>query len=130
MTHFGPPPFGRRSFMSGALTGLGGTALMSLLARRAAADGGGSAQSQPPGPHFAPKAKRAIWLFMGGGPSQLDLFDYKPGLKQRFDKDLPDSVRKGRRLTGMTSNQDRFPVAPSHFAFERAGESGAWVSDL
>jgi hypothetical protein len=82
------------------------------------------------GPDFAPKAKRAIWLFMGGGPSQLDLFDYKPGLIERFDQDLPASVRGTQRLTGMTSQQARFPVAPSRFAFEQVGAAGVWLSEL
>jgi hypothetical protein len=81
-------------------------------------------------PNFAPKAKRAIYLFMSGGPSQVDLWDYKPNLAAQFDKDLPDSVRGSQQLTGMTTGQARFPVAPSHWAFKRYGQSGTWVSDL
>lgn len=83
-------------------------------------------------PHFAPQAKRIISLHMEGAPSQLDLFDYKPGLRQRFDQDLPDSIRQGQRLTGMTSGQARFPVAPSLFRFTRYAnrQDGAWVSEL
>ncbi len=81
-------------------------------------------------PHFAPKAKRAIYLFMNGGPSQLDLFDYKPKMDAMFDKDLPDSIRKGQRLTTMTSGQARFPVAPSRYKFARHGQSGMWLSEL
>ncbi len=81
-------------------------------------------------PHFAPKAKRAIYLFMNGGPSQMDLFDYKPAMGAMFDKDLPDSIRMGQRLTTMTSGQSRFPIAPSKFKFARHGQSGAWVSEL
>jgi hypothetical protein len=70
-----------------------------------------------PAAHFAPKAKRVIWLTQAGAPSQLDLFDYKPGLASHFDKDLPNSVRGEQRLTGMTAGQKRFPIAPSVFKF-------------
>jgi hypothetical protein len=80
--------------------------------------------------HFAPKAKRVIYLFQSGAPSQMDLFDYKPTLQKLAGKDLPDSVRQGQRLTGMTATQDRFPLAPSIFQFKQHGNSGAWVSDL
>ncbi len=82
--------------------------------------------------HHAPKAKRVIYMHMEGAPSQLDLFDYKPGLRERFNEDLPDSVRDGQRLTGMTSGQARFPVAPSIFRFTRYRNSqdGAWISEL
>jgi hypothetical protein len=80
--------------------------------------------------HFAPKAKRVLYMFQSGAPSQLDLFDYKPELNDLFDKDLPDSIRRGQRLTGMTSGQKRFPIAPSKYKFERRGKSGAWVSEL
>jgi Protein of unknown function (DUF1501) len=80
--------------------------------------------------HFAPKARRIIWLTQAGAPSQIDLFDYKPGLAEFFDKDLPDSVRDGQRLTGMTSGQKRFPIAPSVFQFKQHGQSGLWLSDL
>ncbi|MFP4844697.1 DUF1501 domain-containing protein [Winogradskyella sp. PE311] len=81
-------------------------------------------------PHFAPKAKRVIYLFQSGGPSQLELFDYKPLLTKMRGQDLPDSVRKGQRLTGMTSGQERFPLVGSQFKFKQYGESRAWVSDL
>ena len=81
-------------------------------------------------PHFAPKAKRAIYLFMSGGPSQIDLLDYKPNLAALYDKDIPDSVRGAQQLTGMTAGQARFPIAPSHWAFKRYGQTGTWVSDL
>ena len=81
-------------------------------------------------PHFAPKAKRIIWLTQAGAPSQLDLFDYKPGLVEQFDKDLPESVRNGQRLTGMTAGQKRFPIAPSVFKFQQHGQSGMWLSEL
>ena len=82
------------------------------------------------GPHFPPKAKRVIYLHMVGGPSQMDLFDYKPVMNEWFDKELPDTVRMGQRITGMTSGQKRFPVAPSKFKFEKHGKSGMWVSEL
>jgi hypothetical protein len=81
-------------------------------------------------PHFAPKAKRAIYLFMAGAPSQMDLFDYKPKLADWYDKDLPESVRQGQRLTTMTSEQARFPIAPSKFRFQQVGQHGAWISEL
>ena len=81
-------------------------------------------------PHHPPRAKRFIYLFMGGAPSQLDLFDYKPKLEELFDKDLPDSVRRGQRITTMTSGQKRFPLAPSMFSFAQHGECGAWISEL
>jgi hypothetical protein len=81
-------------------------------------------------PHFAPKAKRVIYLFQSGAPSQLDLFDYKPQMTKFFDVDLPDSIRMGQRLTGMTSGQARFPIAPTIFKFKQHGNSGAWVSEL
>ena len=83
-----------------------------------------------PRPTSPPKAKRVIYLFMSGGPSQLDLFDYKPLLNQMNGKDLPDSVRMGQRLTGMSSNQATLPLAGSLFKFARHGKSGAWVSEL
>jgi len=81
-------------------------------------------------PHFAPKARRLIYLFMNGAPSQIDLWDYKPGLKDLFDADLPDSIRQGQRLTTMTSGQKRFPVAPSIYKFARHGQCGTLVSEL
>jgi hypothetical protein len=81
-------------------------------------------------PHFAPKAKRLIYLFMNGGPSQMDLLDYKPGLDKIYDTDLPDSIRQGQRLTTMTSGQARFPIAPSKYAFKQYGQSGTWFSEL
>ena len=81
-------------------------------------------------PHFAPKAKRLIYLHMNGAPSQLDLFDHKPQLQEYFDKDLPDSIRNNQRITGMTSGQARFPVAPSKFAFKACCKSGIMMSEL
>ncbi len=121
----------RRHFFAQGAVGLGGAALATLLADRgasASAEGrrGGLAEL----PNFAPKAKRAIYLFMNGGPSQMDLFDYKPKMNDLYDKDLPESIRNGQRLTTMTSGQTRFPIAPSRYKFARHGESGAWVSEL
>jgi Protein of unknown function (DUF1501) len=81
-------------------------------------------------PHFAPKAKRLIYLFMNGGPSQIDLLDYKPALPKMFDTDLPNSIRMGQRLTTMTSGQARFPIAPSMYKFKQYGKSGMWFSEL
>jgi len=130
----------RRFFASGAKTlagALGTTALAQLLAPKGWAMGGAPASgSRRDGsvalPHFAPKAKRVIYLHMEGAPSQLDLFDWKPGLAERFDQDLPDSIRQGQRLTGMTSGQARFPVAPTMFKFTRYPNhaDGAWISEL
>ncbi|MBL8840819.1 MAG: DUF1501 domain-containing protein [Planctomycetes bacterium] len=123
----------RRFFARGAQTlggALGATALAQLLGGRAAA--ATARDGQRGVPHFAAKAKRVIYLHMEGAPSQLDLFDYKPGLVDRFDQELPDSIRMGQRLTGMTSGQARFPVAPSMFQFTRYPNrmDGAWISEL
>ncbi|MDB6123079.1 MAG: hypothetical protein JWQ71_2072 [Pedosphaera sp.] len=81
-------------------------------------------------PHFAPKAKQIIYLHMVGGPPQMDLYDYKPVMTEYYDKDLPESVRMGQRLTTMTSGQTRFPIAPSKYKFTRHGKSGMWISEL
>ena len=90
------------------------------------AKGGNSAQAAEMQaallPHFAPKAKRAIYLFMAGAPSQFETWDYKPKLAERYDQDLPESVRGGQVLTGMTASQTRFPIAPSIFPFTRGAE--------
>ncbi len=116
----------RQFFRKGAL-GLGGAALTTLLAEdRAYAQNHGLAGL----PHFAPKIKRAIYLFMNGGPSQMDLWDYKPVVRDWYDYDLPESIRRGQRLTTMTSGQARFPLAPSKFNFQRCGQSGRLVSEL
>lgn len=119
----------RRHFFGKCAAGIGAAALSSLvnpdLFAAQATD-----PMAPRAPHFAPKAKRVIYLFQSGAPSQLDLFDYKPQMASLFDTDLPDSIRMGQRLTGMTSGQSRFPVAPTIFDFKQHGESGAWVSEL
>jgi uncharacterized protein (DUF1501 family) len=117
----------RRHFFARGALGLGAAALASLLPERAA----GQVADAPPGlPHFAPRAKRAIYLFMNGGPSQMDMWDYKPKMGGWFDKDLPNSVRMGQRLTTMTSGQARFPIAPSKYRFRQHGKCGTWVSEL
>lgn len=113
----------RRYFFSRAATGLGAAALGSLLGQET----GGTL---PGIPHHAVRAKRVIYLFQHGAPSQLDLFDYKPGLAGQRGKDLPDSVRRGQRLTGMTAFQTTFPTAPSVFQFKQHGQSGMWLSEL
>ncbi len=121
--------FGR---VSSTITGGLGLAALSQLMTAAPALGAPSVANAPLAPHFAPKAKRVIYLHMEGAPSQLDLFDHKPGLRHRFNQDLPDSIRQGQRLTGMTSGQARFPVAPSIFRFSRYPnrEDGIWMSEL
>lgn len=121
----------RRAFLGRAAGGLGAVALATLLdsPRGAAADA--SAASGLPGlPHFQPRAKRVIYLFQSGAPSQLDLFDYKPRLAELQGSELPDSIRRGQRLTGMTATQASFPVAASKFKFARHGHTGAWLSEL
>ena len=127
----------RRFFGSMASTmtgGLGVTALGSLLGGSASAAEQEVMRSLglPGVPHFAPKAKRVIYMHMEGAPSQLDLFDYKPNLGDRFDEDLPDTVRMGQRITTMTSGQERFPVAPSIFKFNRYDnqQNGVMISEL
>jgi len=117
----------RRSLLRGTTSAVGAAALGSLMGPRALAGTGGGILG---GPHFAPKAKRVICLFMSGAPCQMDMWDYKPQLRERFDEDLPDSIRKGQRFTTMTSGQARFPVAPSKFEFSQHGQSGTWVSEL
>ena len=114
----------RRHFFGLNSTGVGLAALSAL-------DLQATGQPGLPGiPHFAPKAKRVIYLLQSGGPSQLDLFDHKPRLMEFQGKDLPESVRNGQRLTGMSASQSTFPVVPSKFSFEQRGQSGAWVSEL
>jgi hypothetical protein len=122
----------RRHFFGRCATGLGAAALGSVLNSDLHASS--SSSESPSGQleqfHHRPTAKRIIWLFMADGPSQLDLYDYKPKLQEFFDKDLPDSVRKGQRITTMTSGQAKFPVAPSVFKFQQYGRHGAWFSEL
>ena len=116
----------RRHFLSRLSMGVGAMALGSL----ASAGRSVFPSSIDQLPHFAPRARRVIYLFQSGGPSQLDLFDYKPLLEKRNGEELPDSVRKGQRLTGMSGNQSSLPLAGAQFKWKRHGESGAWVSEL
>ena len=118
----------RRQFFARGRNALGTAAVASLMGGAKVL--GGDAPLPAGVTHFAPKAKRVIYLHMVGGPSQLDLYDYKPKMADWFDKDLPDSVRNGQRLTGMTSGQKRFPVAPTMYKFAQHGQSGMWVSEL
>ncbi len=124
----------RRQFFGKTRGGIGAAALSTLLGSKAAEAAlapspelGGMMGS----PHFAPKAKRVIYMFQSGGPSQLDLFDYKPKLYDLHGQELPSEVRGGQRITGMTSGQDSFPMVSSRmFEFKQHGQSGAWVSEL
>lgn len=118
----------RRRFFARGANVLGGAALAWLMRGQASASSDGL--SGAPMNHFAPKAKRVIYLHMVGGPSQMDLFDYKPLMREYYDKDLPESVRNGQRLTTMTSGQSRFPIAPSKYSFRRHGQCGMWVSEI
>ena len=125
-----PTPHSRRSLLLGSL------GLASLLqtdtfaAPRSAENGSRRTGGLGSLPHFPPKVKRVIYLFQSGGPAQMDLFDYKPGLKKRFGEDVPESVYPDDRKTTMSSAQASFPVAPSIFKFNRHGESGSWISEL
>ena len=130
----------RRRFFARSAQGLSAALATTALAETLPASSAASTGARPRahgddagrGPHFAPRAKRVIYLHMEGGPSQLDLFDHKPHLVDWYDRDLPESVRNGQRLTGMTSGQTRFPIAPSMFRFTRHdnGGDGAWISEL
>ena len=123
----------RRQFFQGAGLKAGGIALASMLGRQASGDVSKPVNMYPAlsgFPHFAPKAKRLVYLHMNGAPSQIDLFDHKPRLHDYFDQELPDSIRNGQRITTMTSGQKRFPVAPSKFKFDRCGKSGIEMSEL
>ncbi|MEO6290843.1 MAG: DUF1501 domain-containing protein, partial [Ginsengibacter sp.] len=127
----------RRNFLVKTSMGIGALALGSLLgidklfggsnaSKTAIAEG----ETVVAFPNFLPKAKRIVYLFQSGGPSQLDLFDYKPGLESQFGKDLPSEIRKGQRLTGMSADQASLPVTPSLFNFQQYGQSRQWVSEL
>jgi hypothetical protein len=123
----------RRHFFGLSSTGIGVAALASLLQNdlHAAPIGDADQHGGLPGlPHFAPKAKRVIYLFQSGAPSQMELFDHKPHLDKLRATELPDSIRQGQRLTGMTATQTAFPIAPTLFKFAQHGQSAAWVSEL
>ena len=117
----------RRAFFASGRNLLGGAALASLLGGPLAG-GATAADGKELGPHFPPKAKRVIYLHMVGGPAQMDLLDYKPKMADWYDKELPESIRNGQRLTTMTSGQARFPVAPSRYKFSQAGQCGMWMN--
>src|SRR6476619_3745010 len=133
----------RRQFFGNAGLRLGGAALAMLLAKGGKAfandptvptttgPGPGAGMLHPPlpgFPHFRPRAKSIIYLHMNGGPSQIDLWDYKPKLAEFFDKDLPASIQNGQRLSTMTSGQTRFPCAPAKWKFEQRGQCGRWIN--
>jgi len=119
----------RRQFFVRGARGLGVAALATLMESELHGAENVAAGGLPGLPHFPPTAKRAVFLHMLGGPPHIDLFDYKPGLKDWANRDLPESVRAGQRLTSMTANLSRFPVVPSKFAFAQHGNSGTWMSE-
>ncbi|MBL7877974.1 MAG: DUF1501 domain-containing protein, partial [Cyclobacteriaceae bacterium] len=119
----------RRHFLGKVSLGLGSVALGSLLIPDLFSKSGDATQTLGL-PQFAPKAKRIIYLFQNGAPSQLESFDYKPLLNKMMGEELPASIRMGQRLTGMTSGQEKFPLVGSHFKFNQYGKSGAWVSEM
>ncbi len=121
--------FTRRDFLSKSSLGLGAFAMGSLLDPDLLARGR-NLLGRVPGPHFMPKAKRVIYLFQSGGPSHLELFDYKPLLNKLNGQEIPNDIVGGQRLTGMSAGQGSFPLVGSQFAFKQHGESGAWVSEL
>ena len=112
----------RRTFLGQSARGIGRMGLAALLFPDLA--------KRPPGPHFAPKARRIIYLFQSGGPSHVDLFDYKPRQHDLHATELPNSVRGDQRVTGMTANQDSFPVVAPNWPMRRCGKHGTWISDL
>src|SRR5262245_55516669 len=116
----------RRHFFAAGSHAVAWAALASLLGR----DGTASATEPQPHTHHAPRARQVIYLHMVGGPPQMDLYDYKPVMNDWYDRDLPDSVRMGQRLTTMTSGQARFPIAPSMYKFQQHGECGMWLTDV
>ncbi len=123
----------RRQWLGSTSGSLGAAALAWLLeheSSRAATPQSAATGGLPELPHFAPRVKRIIYLFQSGAPSQMDLFDHKPKLAELRGQELPDSIRQGQRLTGMTATQAGFPTAPSKFRFAQHGASGAWLSEL
>jgi hypothetical protein len=122
--------FNRRRFLSKMSLGIGSVALGSLLIPDLFGEKNPEEMLLAGLPHFAPKAKRIIYLFQNGAPSQLDLFDYKPKLQEMFGQDLPESIRNGQRLTGMTAGQKTFPLAGSIFNFNQHGKARTWMSEI
>lgn len=122
-----PDTMSRRRFLDRFGLGLGGLALADLLGAQPASS---AAHDRTQGFHHAPRAKRVIFLFQSGGPSQMDLFDYKPELNRKHGTQLPESIRRGQRLTAMSGNQSSLPLAGSPFKFTQQGDSGAWLSEV
>ncbi|NQX38783.1 Tat (twin-arginine translocation) pathway signal sequence [Pedobacter steynii] len=130
----------RRNFLTKTSMGIGALALGALFGNKLMGNAPRPAVSNATGdmeqeilralPHFAPKAKRVVYLFMSGGPSQLETFDYKPALVNLMGQNLPDSVRKGQRLTGMSANQSALPMVPSYYKFNQHGQNQTWISEL
>lgn len=120
----------RRNFLNKTAMGMGAIALQQLISPLGASAATMEEQIMSALPTIAPKAKRVVFLFMAGGPSQFETFDYKPKLRDLFGSELPDSVRKGQRLTGMSANQSSLPVVPSFYDFKQHGKTGTWVSEL
>jgi hypothetical protein len=120
----------RRIFLKHGSTAIGAAALAALFNPRAGGACDNTKTNAHTFPNYQPKAKRVIYLFQSGAPSQMDLFDPKPEMQKQFSADLPDSIRQGQRLTTMTSGQKKFPIAPSIFKFKQHGNSGMWFSDL
>ncbi len=125
----------RRQLLTSSTRPLGGAALASLLGQSLTPPTATAAATNDRGglaglPHFAPKAKRVIYLFMCGGPSHVDMFDYHPEIRELHGQELPESVRQGQRLTGMTSGQKSFPVVAPMFEFKQHGQHGTWVSEI
>ncbi|MCH2203052.1 MAG: DUF1501 domain-containing protein [Fuerstiella sp.] len=116
----------RRRLLQRSTSAISVAAMAGLMARDSVAQNAAADQLT----HFAPRARRIVYLFQSGGPSHLELFDYKPGLGRRHGSELPDSIRQGQRLTGMTSGQKSFPVIAPKFNFRRAGQAGTWISEL
>src|SRR6266446_231875 len=120
----------RRQFLGCGVNAVGCAALSSMLGEQKASADPTGLHAALPQTHFPAKARNVIYLHMVGGPPQMDLYDYKPVMGEWYDKDLPDSVRMGQRLTTMTSGQKRFPIAPSKYKFQQHGSSGMWVSEM
>ena len=120
----------RRQLLGHSMRPVGAAALASLLASETNAAPAAETNGLPGLPHFAPKAKRVIYLFMCGGPSHIDTFDYKPAIRKLHGQELPDSIRNGQRITGMTSGQKSFPVVAPMFKFQKHGQHGTYVSEL
>lgn len=120
----------RRNFLNKTAMGMGAVALQQLISPLSTVGATMEDRIMSALPTIAPKAKRVVFLFMAGGPSQFETFDYKPKLRDLFGTELPDSIRKGQRLTGMSANQSSLPVVPSLYDFKQHGKSGTWVSEI